>query len=118
MERTGNPMADAILVELGAPEHPARETIYWELTSDDGVHLLEDGSSRPLGSPAASTQARAIFKRIKDSRQQFWLRATLDEMEGQPVPTANPRPGRAGPEENERDGTDKTERGERDRKQA
>jgi UDP-2,3-diacylglucosamine pyrophosphatase LpxH len=64
-ERTGNPMADAILVELGAPEHPARETIYWELTSDDGVHLLEDGSSRPLTRTALNSGSAGWHARLR-----------------------------------------------------
>ncbi len=46
--RLKNPMADALLIEIGSVEEPPRETIYWEIKDARAIKLLPDGTQQPL----------------------------------------------------------------------
>lgn len=46
--RLKNPMADALLIEIGPVEEPPRETIYWELKDARAIRLMPDGTQQPV----------------------------------------------------------------------
>lgn len=47
-ERLKNPMADALLIEVGPVEQPPREVIYWEVKDARAIRLLPDGTEQPI----------------------------------------------------------------------
>ena len=63
-ERIRNPMADAVLIEFGPADEPARETIYWEIAEDDATRLLPDGSTSTLKRTALNSGPAGWHARI------------------------------------------------------